>query len=100
MQTAPEIWRFFILALASRPLRPSAQCFLTKQPGATNKKVGGAKKDRWGGLPHPRGMHSPAGNWFVEVDIAITDLDIESAVGIAAHPCLVVNGSALAPEVR
>ena len=53
-----------------------------------------------GMLPHPRGMHSPAGNRFVKVDIAITDLDIETAVGIAAHPCLVVNGSALAPEVR
>ena len=45
-------------------------------------------------------MHGAAGNWLVKVDIAIADLDIESAVGVAAHPCLVVNWSALAPEIR
>ena len=50
-------------------------------------------------LPNPRGMHGPACNWFVKVDIAVTNLDIESAVGIAAHPCLVVNRRALASEV-
>ncbi len=44
-------------------------------------------------------MHGAAGNRLVKVDIAIADLYIESAVGVAAHPCLVVNWRSLAPKV-
>ena len=39
------------------------------------------------------------GDGLVQIDIAVADFDVESAIGVAANPRLVVNGRALASEV-
>jgi hypothetical protein len=36
---------------------------------------------------------------FIEINIAVTNLDVESALGVRAHPGFVVDGSTLAAEV-
>ena len=36
---------------------------------------------------------------LVQIHISIANLDVESAIGVAAHPSLIVYGSALTPKV-
>ena len=50
-------------------------------------------------LSHTRSVHGSARDRLVEVHVAITDLDVESAIGIAAHPGLVVNRRSLTSKV-
>jgi hypothetical protein len=38
--------------------------------------------------------------WLVDDDLAVTYLDIEETLGVAADPRLEVNRRALAPEIR
>jgi hypothetical protein len=38
--------------------------------------------------------------WLVDDDLAVTYLDVEQALGVAADPRLEVNWRALAPEIR
>ena len=50
-------------------------------------------------LSHPGSVHRAAGNRLVEVNVAVSDLDVESAGRVAAHPRLVVDGRSLASKV-
>ena len=50
-------------------------------------------------LSNARRMHSPAGYWLVEVDVAVADFNVESTVGVAAYPCLVVDWRSLTSKV-
>ena len=52
------------------------------------------------GLPETRRVCSSACDWLVQIHISIANFDVESAIGVAAHPSLIVYGSALASEVR
>lgn len=45
-------------------------------------------------------MHGPAIDGLVDVDVAVSDFDVKTAVEISANPGLVVNGRPLAPKVR
>ena len=51
------------------------------------------------GLPGTRGMVGAVGHWLVEVDVAVSDLDVEPAFWVRADPSLVVDSSALPSEV-
>lgn len=44
-------------------------------------------------------MECSAGDRFVNVEVAVPDLDVESAIGVGARPSLEVNGRALAAEI-
>ena len=50
-------------------------------------------------LPHPRRMGCAAGDGLVQIYVSVPDLDVESTVGIAADPCLVVDGGTLASKI-
>ena len=50
-------------------------------------------------LPHPGGVGGPAGYGFVEVHVAVADLDVVAAGRVATHPGLVVNRRTLAAEI-
>jgi len=45
-------------------------------------------------------VERPIADGFVDDDIAVTDLDVVQARRIGANPCLVLNGSSLAAEIR
>ena len=45
-------------------------------------------------------MERAVTNGFVDDDVAVTDLNIVQARGVSANPCLVLNGSSLATEIR
>ena len=45
-------------------------------------------------------MHGSIIDGFVEVDISISYLDVEAAIGVSADPSFVVDGRPLAAEVR
>ena len=45
-------------------------------------------------------MKSPVADRFVDVQIAIPDLDVEAARGVSTGPRLVMDGRSLAPKVR
>ena len=50
-------------------------------------------------LPESGRVHRSVGNRLVQIDVAVPNLDVESAVRIAADPSLVVNGRALTSKV-
>ena len=37
---------------------------------------------------------------FIEIDVAVADFDVESALGVGANPRFEVHGRTLAPEIR
>ena len=50
-------------------------------------------------LARARGVPGAVRDGLVQVDVPVADLDVESAVGIGAHPRLVVDSRALPSEV-
>src|SRR5713226_9303138 len=46
------------------------------------------------------GVERPIANGFIDDDIAITDFDVVQARRVGANPCLVLDGSSLATEIR
>lgn len=50
-------------------------------------------------LSDARHMVCAVGNGLVQVHITVADLDVESAMGIAAYPSFVMNRSSLSPKV-
>jgi hypothetical protein len=44
-------------------------------------------------------VHLAVGDRFVEIDIAVSDLNVESALRVAADPCLIVDGGTLTAEI-
>ncbi len=51
-------------------------------------------------LPDSWCVHRAVGDGLVQVDIAVADLDVESAVRAAAYPGFVMNRCALTSKVR
>jgi hypothetical protein len=45
-------------------------------------------------------VNGSARNRLVDVEVAVADLEVEAAVGIGTHPGFVVDGRALATEIR
>ena len=45
-------------------------------------------------------MHIPRRDRLVEVNVAVTDFDIESTIRIYANPCFVMDSGSLATIVR
>jgi len=45
-------------------------------------------------------MSGSAHDWFIDVDVTISDFQVETTFGISADPCLVVNIGSLAAEIR
>jgi hypothetical protein len=45
-------------------------------------------------------MYCPIDNGFVNIDIAVPDFKVETAIRIGANPCLVVNIRPLTAKVR
>ena len=45
-------------------------------------------------------MHCAAGDRLVEVHVSVANLYVETAIGVAAHPSLIVDRRALAAEIR
>jgi hypothetical protein len=45
-------------------------------------------------------MHAARGNWLVQVNIPITDLDVKTTIWVSADPGLVVNRRSLTTVVR
>jgi hypothetical protein len=46
------------------------------------------------------GVKRPIANGLVDDDIAVTDFDVIKARRVGANPCLILNGSSLATEIR
>src|SRR5215472_9320692 len=46
------------------------------------------------------GVERPIADGLVDDDIAVTDFDVVKARRVSANPCLVLNGSSLATEIR
>ncbi|WP_207229364.1 hypothetical protein [Ktedonosporobacter rubrisoli] len=45
-------------------------------------------------------MERAVANWFVDDDVTVTDLDVVQARRVGTDPCLVLDGSSLATEIR
>ncbi len=45
-------------------------------------------------------VHTSWGDWLVEVNVAVPNLDVEATSGVDANPGLVMDGSPLAAVVR
>jgi len=45
-------------------------------------------------------MQCSAHNGFINIDIPIPDFQVETAIGISANPCFVMNICPLAAEIR
>ena len=45
-------------------------------------------------------MERPITDGFIDNDITITDFDVVKARRVGANPCLVLDGSSLATEIR
>ncbi len=52
------------------------------------------------GLSGAGGVDGPAHNGLVYIDVSVTYLDIEPAIGVGAYPGLIMDGCPLATEVR
>lgn len=52
-----------------------------------------------GRLTDARHVSCAVGDGLVQINVTVADFDIEPAIGVAANPCLVVNGRALASKV-
>src|SRR5687768_11561411 len=94
--------------MSSRPRR-------SQRPGSRQHRISGPTLHRnrpaliWPGntpgacrwcLPVSGGVDGAARDRFVDVEVAVADLQVEAAVGIRADPGLVVNRGALAAEIR
>jgi len=44
-------------------------------------------------------MHYPAHNGLVNIDIAIPDFQVETAIRIGANPCFIMNVCSLTTEI-
>jgi hypothetical protein len=44
-------------------------------------------------------MQRAIANWLVDDDLAISYLNVEQALRVAAHPCFEVNRRALTPKI-
>jgi hypothetical protein len=45
-------------------------------------------------------VERPITDGLVDDDIAVTDFDVIAAQGVCANPCLILNRSSLATEIR
>ena len=45
-------------------------------------------------------VQRPAHYGFVEIDITVSDFEIEAALRVGAHPCLITNWCSLTTEIR
>ena len=45
-------------------------------------------------------MECPAHNGFINIDVAVPDFKVETAIRIGAGPCLVMNSRSLTAKIR
>ena len=45
-------------------------------------------------------MDGATGDWFVHIEIAVANFQVETAIGFGADPGLVMDGGSLAAEIR
>jgi len=45
-------------------------------------------------------MECPAHNGFVNIDVAVPDFKVETAIRIGANPCFIVDSCSLTAKIR